>query len=202
MQRATVLMLFFSLLPTLATAQQAEKKFQIGMRSTMILGHMPLSDIDPTFDDLSASGGIGKGAHHSGVFFLYTVRPYLRVGFETLVGNASEKEETTMDFQAAGAVLDLTYGNKLFVAGGIHAGPMIVDAMHRTGSASENKVQDGRFYKSAGLFFAPYVGVGTRIRSYEARVFVKSVNVAPVESSDPIDAFNASYGGVSVGFNF
>ena len=202
MKKIPYLLLVFCLLPSLAWAQQTDKKFQIGLRSTMILGEMELSHIDPVFDDLSAAGGIGKGAHHSGVFFLYSVKPYFRIGFETLVGNATEKKETTMDFQAAGVVFDFVYGKRLFVAGGVHAGPMIVDAMHRTGAASDNKVQDGVYYKSAGLFMAPYAGIGITVRSYEFRLYVKPVYVFSADEADPIDAFNAVYGGLSVGFNF
>ena len=201
MKKELFLILLACLLPALAWAQQPDKKFQIGMRSTMSLSTMNLSEIDPAFDDLSSNGITGP--HHSGVFFLYAVRPYLRLGFETLVGNSDQDARTTMNYQAAGVVLDFVYGKKIFLAGGVHAGPIIVNAMQRDGDASVVKAHAGTNYKSSGLFTAPYVGVGVRIKSYEFRLFVKQVHVfSPDDAEVEMDPFSATYGGLSMGFTF
>lgn len=179
---------------------QSEKKYQIGGRSAIISGKMKLSKINPAFDNLGANGT--KGVHHSGLFFLYTVKPWLRVGFETLVGNTDENEKTTMNFQAAGPVADVSYGTKIFVAGGLHVGAMIANAMSRNGGASDTKVQTGTYFKSAGAFVAPYVGIGMHIKSYELRLFVKKIEVISTKDVDKIDAFSAPYYGVSYAVHF
>lgn len=49
---------------------------------------MNLSRLDPAFDDLAADGA--EGPHMSGFFFLYRVRPHLRLGVETLVSNSTQ----------------------------------------------------------------------------------------------------------------
>jgi len=51
---------------------------------------MQLSEINPQFNNLSSKGL--NGPHCSGVFFLYSWKPYLRIGFETLAGNSDEKK--------------------------------------------------------------------------------------------------------------
>ena len=49
---------------------QKGRKYQIGVRSTIITNTMQLSQINPAFDDLSSDGL--KGAQHSSVYFLLT----------------------------------------------------------------------------------------------------------------------------------
>ena len=181
---------------------QKNKKFHIGQRSTMVLGSMNLSEIDPAFDDLTAKGGLGDGVHHSSVYFLYQIRPNLKVGFETLVGNSSEHEKTSMDFQAAGAVVEWTYGRSVFVAGGAQMGAMIVDALSRDDAYADERVAKGTFFKGGGPFIAPYVGIGKYFGAWEARLMLKSVFVGQVEDDAPMDAFSAHYAGISVGYRF
>ncbi|MFQ5769734.1 MAG: hypothetical protein ACE5HX_04305, partial [bacterium] len=38
------------------------------------------------------------------LFFLYKMKPWLRAGFETVVGNSDEKASTTFNFQGVGLV--------------------------------------------------------------------------------------------------
>jgi hypothetical protein len=47
----------------------------------------------------------------SGFFFLVKVRPHLRLGVVTLVANSDQNARTTMNYQAAGPVVELSYGN-------------------------------------------------------------------------------------------
>lgn len=177
----------------------ATKKYQIGTRSAIITNTMELSAINPAFNDLSTDGL--KGAHHSSLYFLYTVNQWVSVGFETLTGNSDSKAKTSMDFQGAGLLLDFRYGGKYFVAGGVHLGGVIVDAVHREAPAAGKNVQSGTFYKSEGFFFAPYAAVGVNIKSSEIRVFAKPVFMASPED-DNIDGFNSTYVGLGYGYNF
>ncbi|MFQ5630532.1 MAG: hypothetical protein ACE5I1_17300 [bacterium] len=130
---------------------------------------------------------------------MYKLKPYFLIGFGTLVGNSDEKAETTVDFQAAGVVLDFVYGKKLFAAGGFHLGAIIADVLHKQAEADGEKVHSGTFYKSSGLFLAPHVSVGINRKSHEFRLIFKPVFVFASEDQNKIDGFNASYLGVSYG---
>jgi hypothetical protein len=61
-----------------AAAQDRDRKYVVGIRSALITGTMELSGLDPAFGDLAPDGPTGP--HMSGFFFLYRVRPHLRVG--------------------------------------------------------------------------------------------------------------------------
>ncbi len=177
-----------------------EKKYQLGLRSAIIAGDMQLSQINPAFDDLSIDGL--KGAHHSSIYFLRSIKPYFRIGFETLTGNSKVDAETSMDFQGAGLLLDFIFGRKFFVAAGVHAGGIIVDAVHKETAASGKNVETGTFYKSEGLFLAPYAAIGVNIKASEFRVFVKPVFMTSAEKDNNMDGFNSTYVGLSYGWNF
>jgi hypothetical protein len=95
-------------LSTQAAAQDRDRRYVVGIRSGLISGTMELSGLDPAFADLAADGP--EGPHMSGFFFLFKVRPNLRIGVETLVSNSDQDAATTMNYQAAGPVVELSYG--------------------------------------------------------------------------------------------
>jgi hypothetical protein len=140
-------------LPTEVDAQSSDRKYQVGIRSALIVGTMELSGLDPVFDDLEFDGV--KGTHMSGFFFLYKARPHLRVGVETLVANSDQDAATTMNYQAAGPVVELSYGASWPVALGVHAGGLIVNAMARQGLAPSEGASAGSFYKGRGVLSHP-----------------------------------------------
>lgn len=197
-----ITVLTFCLMPValLGGEGNKEKKYQLGGRSAIITSDMELSKINPAFDDLSRDGF--KGPHHSSLFFLYKVKPWLRVGFETLVGNSDENANTTFDFQGAGLFTDFYYGQRFFLAGGFHLGGMIVDVLHKETDAAGEKVNAGTFYKDEGVFFAPHVGVGMNIKSFELRLLAKTVLLIAADGNENIDGLNAPYVGLSWGWNF
>ena len=160
---------------TQAAAQERDRKYVVGIRSAVIMGTMNLSGLDPAFDDL-ASDGL-KGPHMSGFFLLYKVRPHLRIGIETLVSNSDQAATTTMNYQAAGPVVELTYGASWFITGGVHAGGLIVNAMARQGALPSEGTTSGTFYKDDGAFLAPYADVGRRFRRTEVSLYMKQVNI-------------------------
>lgn len=169
------------------------------MRSAPIVGTMKLSKIDDSFDDLAFDGV--TGAHHSTIFGFYELRPHVRLGFETLVGNADEEGETTMDFQAAGPFAEVFYRRGRFiVAGGLHIGSMLASAMHRDGALADPGVQVGTYVKSGALFAAPYASVGAIVGRFELRVFTKYVRVG-AGSRAKTRAFSAPYLGLSAGYS-
>lgn len=174
------------------------RRLQVGMRSALIAGTMKLSDLDSSFDDLDFDGI--SGAHHSTIFGTYEVRPYLRLGWETLVGNSDEDAETTMDFQAAGPIAELVFRRGRFVAvGGLHLGIMLANAMHRDDARADSGVQAGTFYKSGALFAAPYAGAGLFVGPFELRLFAKYVRVGAGSKANA-SAFSAPYVGLSAGY--
>ena len=177
-----------------------EKKYQFGLRSAIITGGLQLSEINPAFDNLSSDGL--KGAHHSSIYFLRSIKPWLRVGLETLTGNSKVNAETSMDFQGAGLLLDFVFGEKFFVAGGVHAGGIIVDVVHKETAASGENVETGTFYKSEGVFLAPYAAIGINIKASEFRFFVKPVFMTSAEKDNNMDGFNSTSVGLSYGLNF
>ncbi|UCH79746.1 MAG: hypothetical protein JSW20_08280 [Nitrospiraceae bacterium] len=83
-----LLSIILIMLPIKAGAQESGGKFQLGFASALIIGKINLSDLDKSFDDLEFDGL--NGLHISGVFFLYRIRPYLRVGFETLAASSDK----------------------------------------------------------------------------------------------------------------
>ena len=177
-----------------AAAQNPERKYVAGIRSALIVGSMNLSGLDPAFDDLKPDGV--KGAHMSGFFLMYKVRPYLRLGVETLVANADQTAATTMNYQAAGPVIEFSYGKTVFISGGLHAGGLVVNAMARAGAAPAEGATSGSFFKGEGYFLAPYADVGYRYRRGEVGLFLKRVNVSGESERGGLSAFGSSFVGL------
>jgi hypothetical protein len=183
-----------------ANEEHKNYQYQVGIHSMLVNGSMELSKIDPSFNDLS-SDGIG-GPHHSSLYLLRTVNEYLRIGVETLVGNSENKNSTTMNFQGAGVLFDISQGDKYFVNGGLHAGGVIVNVMsHSNGTAADNGVNSGIHYKDTGLFVAPYFGVGINFGKHELSLITKWIFMSE-GNNDDIDAFNAQYTGIGLGMKF
>lgn len=185
-------------LSTTAQAQQRDQKYEVGIRSALIVGSMNLSRLDPAFDDLAADGA--EGPHMSGFFFLYRVRPHLRLGVETLVSNSTQDERTTMNYQAAGPVVEISYGSRWFIAGGLHAGGLIVNAMARSGAAQPEGAEAGAYFKGDGYFVAPSADVGYRFRRGEVGVFVKRVNVFGETDRGGLSEFGSTFAGLRFAF--
>ena len=183
-----------SSLPKTSTAQNSDRKYVVGIRSALIVGTMELSGLDPAFDDLAADGPAGP--HMSGFFFLYKVRPHLRIGVETLVANSDQSAATTMNYQAAGPVVELSYGGSWFIAGGVHMGGLIVNAMARQSAASPQGATAGSFYKGNGLFVAPSVDLGYRFRRTEVGLFAKRVNIFGEKERGGISDFSSTFVGL------
>jgi hypothetical protein len=179
---------------TQASAQDRDRKYVVGIRSGLITGTMELSGLDPAFDDLAADGP--EGPHMSGFFFLFKVRPHMRIGVETLVSNSNQNAATTMNYQAAGPVVELSYGESWFVSGGVHMGGLIVNAMARTGAAPSEGATTGSFYKGNGLFVAPSVDIGRRFRRSEVGLFAKQVNIFGEEARGGISDFSSTFVGL------
>lgn len=181
-------------LPTHAAAQNSNRKYEGGIRSAVILGTMKLSGLDPDFADLEPDGVTGP--HMSGFFFLYRVRPHLRIGVETLVANSDQEAATTMNYQAAGPVVELSYGDAWSIAGGVHGGGLIVNAMARQGSAPPEGASAGVFFKGNGAFLAPYVDIGRRFGRHTLGMFVKSVRIFGESDRGGLTDFSSSFVGV------
>ena len=177
--------------------QGSGEKYILGIRSALILGAMDLSKVDPAFDDLDFDGIAGP--HISGVFFLYRVRPHLRIGFETLVASSNPEEVTTMNYQAAGPVAELSYGESWSIAAGVHVGGLIANVMARQGAAPSQGASSGYHYKGDGGFFAPYAGLGRHFNRNELRIFVKPVVTFGESSRGGLSGFAAWFGGIGYG---
>ncbi|MCC6317376.1 MAG: hypothetical protein IT361_06740 [Gemmatimonadaceae bacterium] len=177
-----------------AAAQDVDRKYVVGIRSALIVGTMELSGLDPAFGDLAPDGP--KGPHMSGFFFLIKVRPFLRIGIETLVSNSDQTAATTMNYQAAGPVIELSYGKSWFVSGGLHMGGVIVNAMSRQGSEPAQGATAGSYYKGNGLFVAPSVDVGRRFGRSEAGLFAKRVNIFGEKERGGISEFSSTFVGL------
>lgn len=184
-------------LSTHAAAQNSDRKYEVGIRSALMVGKMELSGVDPAFDDLEPDGL--TGAHISGFFFLYKVRQHMRIGVETLVANSDLNAATTMNYQAAGPVVGLEYGDSWFAGGGVHGGGLLVNAMARQGAAPAEGASSGSFFKGSGAFVAPYVDIGYRVRRYEIGMFVKPVMIFGESDRGGISDFSARFVGVRFG---
>ncbi|MBI3762877.1 MAG: hypothetical protein HY260_13595 [Chloroflexi bacterium] len=177
-----------------SAAQDTDHRYEVGIRSGLITGSMNLSGLDPAFGDLSPDGP--KGAHMSGFYFMYRLRPHVRIGVETLVANADQDARTTMNYQAAGPVVELSYGATWFVSGGVHAGGLIVNAMSRPGPAPLKGATTGSYFKGDGYFLSPYVDVGYRFRRAEVGMFIKKVNTFGETERGGMSAFGSSFVGL------
>ena len=160
-------------------------------RAIVIFGH---DRKHPAFDDLAADGP--KGPHMSGFFFLVKVRPSLRVGVETLVANSNKDARTSMNYQAAGPVVEVSYGRTWFVSGGVNAGGVIVNAMARPGAAPAQGATAGSYFKGEGMFVAPSVDVGYRFRRTEVGLYAKQVSVFGEKARGGISDFSSRFVGV------
>lgn len=104
-----------------------------------------------------------------------------------------------MNYQAAGPIVELSYGQSWFASGGVHAGGLIVNAMARQGAAPSEGATAGSFYKGNGAFVAPYADIGYRFRRYEAGLFVKRVNIFGEKERGGISDFSSTFGGLRFG---
>jgi hypothetical protein len=183
-----------------APAQDRRPKYSVGIRSGLITRTMKLSRLDPAFDNLAPHGP--KGPHMSGYFFLFAVRPNLWLGAETLVANSEDTLRTSMNYQAAGPVVQVSYGESWFISGGVHAGGLVVDAVARHGAAPSTGAATGSFFKGDGLFAAPFADVGYRFRGEGAEVglFIKRVNIFGERERGGISEFSSTFGGLRVAF--
>ena len=192
----TLMGLLITTMPIHAMAQDVDRKYVAGIRSALITGTLELSGIDPAFGDLAADGP--EGPHMSGFFLLYKVHPLVRIGFETLVANSDQNAVTTMNYQAAGPVVELSYGRSWFVSGGVHMGGLIVNAMVRQGAAPSERAEAGTFYKGNGLFVAPTLDVGYRYRRLEVGLMLKQVNTFGEEDRGGLSAFGSPFVGLRI----
>ena len=181
-----------------AAAQDRDRKYVVGIRSALITGTMNLSGLDPAFDDLAADGLAGP--HMSGLFLLVKVRPNLRLGVETLVANSDQNARTTMNYQAAGPVAELSYGESWFVSGGVHMGGLIVNAIAREGAATSDGAATGSFFKGSGWFVAPSADAGYRYRRGEVSLFMKQVNIVGEKERGGISDFSSTFAGLRLAF--
>ena len=175
--------------------QGSASRYTVGVRSAVIVGSIHLSRVDPAFDDLDFDGIVGP--HISGLFFHYTVRPHLRVGFETLVANSDANRATTMNYQAGGPVAEVSFGDPWSLAGGIHLGGLIANAMARQGAPPTDGASSGSFYKGEGGFLSPFASVGRRFDRNELRLLVKPVVV--FGDAGGLSGFTAWFAGLSYG---
>ena len=183
---------------TQAAAQDRDRKYVVGIRSALITGTMDLSGLDPAFDNLAADGP--EGPHMSGFFLLVKVRPGLQLGVETLVANSNQDARTSMNYQAAGPVVNLSYGESWFVSGGVHAGGLIVNAMARPGAAPSEGATTGAFFKGDGYFLAPTADAGYRFRRGEVGLFMKQVNIFGEKERGGISDFSSTFVGLRLAF--
>ena len=181
-----------------ASAQDRGPKYSVGIRSGLITGTMNLSGLDPAFDNLAPDGP--QGPHMSGFFFLYNLRPRLRLGVETLVSNSNKSLRTSMNYQAAGPVVDVSYGDSWFISGGVHVGGVIVNAMARDGASPSTGAATGSFFKGDSYFAAPSADVGYRFRLTELGLFIKQVNIFGGKERGGISEFSSTFGGLRVAF--
>jgi hypothetical protein len=182
-------------LSTELRGQGSESRYTIGMRSAVIVGTIDLSSVDSAFDDLDFDGITGP--HISGLFFHYAVRPHLRIGFETLAANSDGDQVTTMNYQAGGPVVELSYGDSWLLGGGIHVGGLIANAMVRQGAPPPEGASSGSFYKGEGGFLSPFASFGRRFDRNELRLLLKPV-VAFGDGGD-LSGFTAWFAGLSYG---
>lgn len=185
-------------LPAGAAAQAPDHKYVAGIRSGLITGTMALSRVDPAFDNLAPDGP--EGPHMSGFFLLVNVRQNLRLGVETLVANSNKTSPTSMNYQAAGPVVEFSYGDSWFVSGGMHVGGLIVNAMARQGAAPSTGAAAGSFFKGDGYFAAPSADIGYRFRRYEIGLYVKQVNIFGEKERGGISDFGSTFSGLRLGF--
>jgi hypothetical protein len=196
-KRLVVLGALMASVTHVTAAQGRDRTVVAGIRSGLIAGSMPLSRLDGAFGDLANDGP--SGPHMSGFYLLVSVRSHLRIGVETLVGNSDQEATTTMNYQAAGPVVELTYGKTWFVSGGVHAGGVIVNAMSRTGAQPATGATSGSYLKANGGFAAPYADVGYRLRRAEVGVYVKRAAMFGAEDRGGLSPFSATFVGVRFG---
>jgi hypothetical protein len=184
-------------LPGQGAAQNSERKYEAGIRSGLIAGTMKLSGLDPAFADLEFDGPTGP--HMSGFFLVYKVRRHLRIGIETLVANSNKDAATSMNYQAAGRVVGVSYGGSWFIAGGVHVGGLVVNAMARQGAEPAQGASSGSVYKGDGKFVAPYFDAGRRFGRHELGMYVKSVSIFGESDRGGLGDFSSTFVGIRYG---
>jgi hypothetical protein len=185
------------LAPSSGVAQSTDDwTYQIGGRTTFMVGTMRLSHLGGGFSDLPPGGG--RLTHASSLFFLWPRGSHVRLGIETLVGNSYGDSDAGILFQAVGVLAEYQTRGTWFMAVGAQGGAMIASATEPTSQAGgTTPVHTGSYYKGSGLFVAPSVAIGRAFGRTEVRVLVKPVLHIP--GSAGLDAFDSTYLGVSLG---
>lgn len=188
--------------PRALTAQdEAAPRYRIGVRSMTMLSSMPLGKIAPAFDDLETGGSGLASPHASSFFFLTRLSSRIEAGVETFVATSSEKERTSVLLQGAGPVIEVGWGQRWRVGGGLQVGGIIVSATQAEQVAEESgEVREGSFYKAPTVFASPHLTLGRRFGNFELSLFGKYAAIAGV--ADGAQHFSTMYGGLSVARRF
>jgi hypothetical protein len=177
-----------------AAQTTSDWKYQVGLRTTLMVSAMPLSELGGGFSDLPAGGKAMP--HASSIFILWAVGEHTRLGIETLVGNSYPESGTQMLFQASGVTAEYQTGGTWFAAAGVQVGGMIVSATQSpTATVEGDRLGTGSHYKESGAFLAPQVGVGRRVGRYDVRLVGKQIWQF---KANGLSAFDAFYTGISV----
>jgi hypothetical protein len=173
--------------------------YEVGARTTFLVSTLQLSKLGPPFLDLKAGGRALP--HSSSLFFVWRRGEHVRYGIETLVGNSYSTSTTSILFQAAGVTAEYHTSGRLFLALGVQGGAVLASATQPTGAAADGSdVRAGFHYKGSGLFVAPSLGIGLRLRKYDLAMIAKQTVHVP--GTDGLEGFNALYTGVSFGRRF
>jgi hypothetical protein len=170
-------------------------KYEVGLRSTVMMTVMPLSGLGGGFEDLPAGGK--SLPHSSSLFVMWPLGEHLRLGVETLVGNsfAESDTETEILFQASGVTAEYQTAGTWFGAVSVQAGGIIASAQSFDSDADDAVLRTGASYKDSGLFLAPQIGIGRRTGRFDLRLVGKQVWQFGAEGFDAFDSF---YAGISV----
>jgi hypothetical protein len=171
-------------------------KYEVGLRSTVMVTAMPLSGLGDGFEDLPAGGK--SLPHASSLFVMWPLGKHLRVGVETLVGNsfAESDTETEILFQASGVTAEYQTAGTWFAAVSVQAGGIIASAQSFDSDADDAALRTGASFKDSGVFVAPQLSLGRRVRAFDIRLVGKQVWQF---GSGAFDAFDSFYAGISVG---
>jgi len=107
-------------------------------------------------------------------FILKQKSPNLRVGGSAfhLHGKASD---TTVDISGGGIMLELVYGKRWQIAGGLQVGGASIIATNKERSSSTKEVNEGKFTHADGILASPYLTLGVTFGTIGVDLIAKKV---------------------------
>jgi len=123
------------------------------VENSILVQSISLSDIgEDKFDDMKDAAG-------SSVFYLYQKSSFFRIGGGYL-SMSGETEETTLDINGGGMILEFVLGGNFEITLGALLGGDTAIAIQGISGTDEDNIKISNSYRGKGVFVSPHFSLG------------------------------------------